>query len=253
MRPAVGGPKDSAELQAHMVGTYISLRYGLAMIGAALPIVLWVVGAINGLGLGFAKSISEYYWVASAGDPPSRNWLVGLLFAVAACLYLYKGFTTAENWALNGAAIFALGVALIPTPWNCKPCPFTLHGTSAILLFLCLVYVVWFRAADTLDLLDDAARAARYRRTYRIIGAAMLASPVIAFVVNWATRGDSYTFFIETAGIWAFAWFWWTKSRELKQSSATVDAVRGAVEIEPDGKARRAPHAAQGPQPRIAA
>lgn len=245
------GPRDSRELQAHLIGTYISLRHGMAVIGAALPIVLAGIGAVHGIRL--AKSISEYYWVANGGDPPARSWLVGLLFAVAACLYLYKGFTVAENLALNGAALFAVGVALIPTPTDCEPCPFTLHGTSAVLLFLCLFYVVWFRSADTLKLLGDDGKTAKYRKTYRLIGAAMAASPVIAFILNWVTGASSYTFFIETAGIWAFAAFWWVKSRELKESSATVDAVRGAVEIGADGKARRAPHAAEGPQPKIAA
>ena len=51
-----------------------------------------------------------------------RIWSVGILFVVAAFLYLYKGFTPFENYALNVAGVCALGVALVPMPWNRPQC-----------------------------------------------------------------------------------------------------------------------------------
>jgi hypothetical protein len=210
----------------------------MAVIGILLPLVVYGIG--RGHGLSLAPSISAYYWWGEPVDNPSRDWLVGCLFALAACLYLYRGFKTAENIALNAAALLAIGVAVFPTPWNCDPCPrFTVHGTVAILLFVCLVYVVWFHARDTLDLLHDEAAAARYRKVYLIIGGVMAASPVIAFVLNSvAGAGESYVFFIEMAGIWAFGAYWIAKSIELKTSSATTKAVGGKVEVTPEGKVK---------------
>jgi hypothetical protein len=77
-----------------------------------------------------------------------RDWFVGALFAIAACLYLYKGFTPKENRLLNLAAVFAVGVAIFPMNWPPKNWPppgwpnepicntFTagyVHGTCAVL------------------------------------------------------------------------------------------------------------------------
>jgi uncharacterized membrane protein len=250
-----GRAVERRKLQAHVLGTYISLRHGMVLIGVVLPFAVMVAGCIGGVGL--QESISAYYWAASTASPespPSRDWFVGSLFAIAACLYLYKGFTTAENVALNLAALFAVGVALFPTPWDCRPdCGrFSVHGTVAILLFVCLLFVVWFCAKDTLTLLskDDAAR---YRKRYNAIGFIMLASPLTAFLLNWFTTRKSYILWVEAAGIWAFAAYWYAKSRELKKSSATTRAVRAAVKIAPDGKAEPAPEDPVPPEPAVAA
>ena len=84
------------EMQKHVFGTYVTLRLGLTFIGALLPIVLYALGAAHGIGL--KGSMSEYYWAKSTGGfVPARDCFVGGLFAVAACLYLYKGFSSREN------------------------------------------------------------------------------------------------------------------------------------------------------------
>lgn len=248
--PAVS--MERHELQKHIFWTYLSLRYGLAAIGGALPIVVLGVAWFHGVEL--QGSLSAYYWAPGAGLSPSRNWFVGGLFAVAACLYLYKGFTTPENIALNLAAIFGVGVAVVPTEWDCegKCARFTVHGASAVLLFLCLFYVVWCRARDTLNLLSDPAAEARYRMLYRIIGAVMLASPLTAWLVNVVLGGRWYVLLIEVAGIWAFAAYWMVKSTELSRSKATSRALDGAVEVSPAGKAIPVP-ASDAPRDRVVA
>jgi hypothetical protein len=38
-----------------------------------------------------------------------------------------------------------------------------------------------------------------------------------------------YVFWIEAAGIWAFAAYWLTKSRELKESEVEIKAVTGTL------------------------
>ena len=229
------------ELADHIFDTYVSLRYGMAVIGAALPLLVYAVGAVHGVEL--QGSMSAYYWAPDGVSAPSRNWFVGCLFALAACLYLYKGFTIRENVALNLAAVFGVGVAVFPTEWKCEvDCGrFSAHGSSAVLMFVCLVYVVWFRARDTLSLLPEAS-AARYRQIYRGIGLVMLVSPLTAFVVNsFIGQGKAYVFFIEAAGIWSFAAYWVIKSSEFKKTNATRRALRGEVEISPHGTATAAP------------
>lgn len=236
---ATRGPQRD-ELQNHVFNTYLSLRTGLWVTGALLPIAVWVIGwALDGVTL--AKSISAYYWTTAdvtSGEYRARAWLVGGLFAVASGLYLYKGFTNKENITLNLAAIFALGVAVFPTT---RPRPvqvgegfFTVHGVCALLLFACLVFVVWFCAQDTLHLLSDRKTRAFYLWWYRAIGLVMVASPLLAVALNALTFDrTSFVFWVEAAGIWAFAAYWYVKSRELKRSQATRRALKTRDQAEP--------------------
>ena len=222
------------DLKEHVFSTYLSLRYGMALMGTFLPVVLYLVGVLHGLAL--QDSMSAYYWAAPQGGlPPSRDWFVGGLFAIAGFLYLYKGFTVAENNALNLAAILAVGVAIFPMEWNTTvehDGHFSAHGFCAVSMFLCLVYVVWFRAQDTLRLLSDPGTIRRYRRTYKLVSLFMLLSPLTAFVLNSFFPGHTaYVFFIEAAGIWAFALYWWIKSTELKRSNATRKALRAELQL----------------------
>ncbi len=241
------------KLREHIFSTYLTLRYGIALVGAFLPVVVYVVGTLNHIQL--QKSISAYYWASPADqdedapvenppvvhdkvkqNPPSRVWFVGGLFAIAAFLYLYKGFSAAENVALNLAAMLAAGVAVFPMEWRCGTAcgKYSLHGFCAVVMFVFLFYVVWFRAADTLTLIPDDTARARYRRMYKIIALAMLASPVTAFVlISVLKKPSSYTFFIEAAGIWAFSLYWWVKSSELKRTAGTIKALQGQVKASP--------------------
>jgi len=224
------------QLQKHVFSTYLTLRYGIVAIGALLPLIVYGVGSVHGVPL--QASISAYYWAPSGlADAPSRNWFVGCLFAVAAFLYLYKGFSKGENLALNTAAIFALGVAIFPMEWSCGTAcgKYSVHGTCAVAMFLCLVYVVWFRSGDTLPLLQAHPKVeARYRSAYKLLGAVMLVSPITAFILNAAIGPHtSYVFFVESAGIWAFAGYWFTKSAELNRSMATARVLRGEVKAAP--------------------
>lgn len=233
------------ELQKHIFGTYVTLRRGMAIMATLFPFLLYIAGLFHNIPL--QDSMSAYYWatVTQATKEcvctvaPSRDWFTGLLFAISACLYLYKGFTVRENWALNLAAICGVGVALFPMDWpfaNETPSiwPWTkmsTHGVCAFGLFFCLAYVMWRRSGDTLHLLPPESNAGRYRNLYYVYGMAMVASPLTAFVLYTFSGFRAYTFFAETAGIWAFALYWWTKSQELSESSATRRALKAEVEL----------------------
>lgn len=168
---------------------------------------------------------------------------VGLLYAIAAFLYLYKGFTKGENIALNFAAFFAVCVAFFPMEMNCTSTdardlvcePYYCfpginpHGPSAALLFACLAYVMWKRSDDTVKRLKDETLKARYRALYRTTSLAMVALPLAAGLLHMV-RGDysTLTFWLEAGGVIAFSTYWFIKSFELKRTFADAKAASGA-------------------------
>ena len=70
----------------------------------------------------------------------------------------------------------------------------------------------------------------------------MIVSPIVALMFA-ELIGDmrKYVFVFETLGIWAFAYYWWTKSRELGRSGAELLAVQGKIELIAATPARRQP------------
>ena len=228
--------KDPHELQKHMLGTYHSLRVGLVVISVALPLV--VAGAGGVLHHVWLKpSISQYYH-ATARLPflTTRDLFVGGLLAAAACLYLYKGFSTRENVALNLGGVFAAFVAALPTAATQadRGLVSRLHAASAVLFFLCIAYVSVFRARDTLRLLSPEKRPL-YARWYLWTGVAMVLSPLAAVALSYILDQESQStlvFWVETFGVWAFAAFWFIKSREMRASKAEELALDAKLKRE---------------------
>ena len=217
--------KNPQELQNHIMGTYFGLRVGLVAIGIALPlVVLFAGGVLHHVWL--ESSISQYYHTQGLSYLTTRDFFVGSLFAVGACLYLYKGFSTKENVALNLAGVFALLVALLPTaaPLTDRTIISTLHGTSAVLFFLCIAYVSLFRSRDTIHLLP-LAKQGRYEWAYFLAGLAMIASPLAAVVLSFALDRTSLTFWAEACGVWTFAAYWIIKTREMRETKAEKRAL----------------------------
>ncbi len=193
------------DLSAHIAATYRTLRFVLVAVGFALPLVLWLGYYIFTRDLHLQNSMSAYY---HAGNGVMRGWFVGSLFAIGALLFVYQGFTSPEDYALDVAGVLALGIALFPMPWPVgeKNNPFSLHGICAFLFFLCIAYVCIFQASATLKLIGNETRLKRYRWTYKALGIAMVASPVIAFIltlVPWFR--SSLVFFIERLHVGNFA------------------------------------------------
>ena len=217
-------------IQKHMLATYANLRIGVAAIAIAFPLLLWVGGAIQGLPL--QDSMSAYYH-AIIMDKSMRNWFVGILFAVGVILYLYKGYSDRENYALNFAGAFAIGIAIFPMEWNCgDECKkITIHGICAVLFFLLIAYVCIRCAPDTLPLIRDEARERRFLRSYRLIGIALILSPLTALLLTLIFRQfESFTFFAEAAGIWAFASYWLLKSWEISSTNSEQRALSEKME-----------------------
>lgn len=226
---------DNEALQKHIVATYNSLRFGMGVIAAVTPIIVVIWPRM--FGVGWQDSISAYYF-APAGDDliysiyPGRVLFVGILFALGSFLYLYRGFSRREDIALNLAGAFAVGVAMCPMYFQVGYIPFSnyMHFTFAALLFICMAYTAIFCHNDTLKWLPGPARRARYRVRYYVIGWFMGLFPLIGLLVaKYSGAWPRHVYWIEAAGIWAFAAYWFTKSRELKESDVELKAVTGRL------------------------
>lgn len=221
----------SDPLEKHIFGTYFTLRIGIAVIAILFPFILWIGGKLY-LGLPLQDSMSAYYH-ANIGHQSMRDWFVGVLFAVGASLYLYKGYNGAENIGLNVAGVLAVGIAIFPMEWDCGAgCrKFSLHGFCAVSFFLCIACVCIRCASDTLRSIKDEGRKRRFERAYKIIAAVMIASPGIAFVLTALLQQfRSLTFFVEVVGIFAFATYWLTKTFELSITETERLALQEKLE-----------------------
>lgn len=212
---------NSNELDQHVFGTYISLRIGMGVIATIFPIII-VAGGYLLIGQELLDSMSAYY------HSGMRNIFVGFLFAIGAFLYLYKGFSSAENIALNLAGLFAIGIAIFPmscsgdSGCNTFTAP-KLHAICALVFFSCMAYVSWFRADDTLSLLKIETRIG-FKKLYSSLAVLLVLSPLAAIVAAYVTPlgqpGKPVVFWVEAFAIWCFAAYWLTKSRELSMSHA---------------------------------
>lgn len=257
-------PHDSRELSRHFSDTYFSLRFGLAALAFAMPVVMYAYGKFRH-GLDLQPSLSAYFW-AAAGDQcatfPMRTLFVGFLFAIGISLYVYKGLTTLENWLLNAAAVCAAVVAIFPErlsltdaprderltqlfaacpavkAWAMEP-SVPLHYVAAVTLFVLLAIIAWFCANKSLDYLPPGNDAKKFKRTYRILAIAMILFPVAGLAVGLVLGMGYSVFFIEALGIWTFGTYWLVKSRELALSRLEKDpdhAVAHAKERKSTGQ-----------------
>jgi hypothetical protein len=257
------------ELEKHVLDTYWSLRIGIILIAIVFPFWLWGAGSLK-FGIPRQPSMSAYYHAsandkyqqceqlfreiaakngtandgaiddvrviqqcrqAKYGTGAMRNWFVGLLFGVGVFLYLYKGFSTTENYALNLAGLLAAGIALYPMDlWETSHSG-TLHGVFAVAFFIAIAFVAIFCARDTLHLIGSEAERQRYARTYVVLGILMFILPIATWVVTVWTNNGSKVFFLEMAGILVFSAYWLAKTFEMRRNNALARAARGDLEI----------------------
>ena len=90
-----------------LVVSAIGLRRAIGFCGLALPPLLGPGGYLV-LGVPIQDSLSAYV------HTPLRDLFVGLLFALSALFFCYRGHDRIENWTAHSAALFALGLALFP-------------------------------------------------------------------------------------------------------------------------------------------
>lgn len=213
---------NEVELRRHILSTYLSMRWGMLLIALAFPVVLWIGGwAFHGWSL--LDSMSAYYWEPiekgkEGVDAPMRVWFVGLLFALGTCLFLYKGYTRLEEWLLNVAGIFAIGVALFPRCWEIA-CPgWGLHYIFAVGFFSILAVVALLHGAYAWGLLRNGRCSQRLEDRQKLYATLYLFSaftmPIVP-ALAWKIFG---AFWGEFAGILAFCFFWGVQIRQIGKS-----------------------------------
>jgi hypothetical protein len=214
------------DLRKNILSTYFYLRVGIAAMSAALPIALLAYSFINH-GVLEEHSISAFY---GAYGGAMRNWFVGTLCALGAFLILYKGFSFAENWALNVAGLFAILTAFKPCDcWQPNIAGSRLHNGFAITCFAAMAFVCFFCTKVTISLLPDKATQDKFRRKYFGIGAALLLSPAIAVILSYRHQG-TFVFIFEAIAVWVFAYYWFTKTQEYQITSAEKRALKGELQ-----------------------
>jgi hypothetical protein len=220
---------ESDELQKNIVSTYFSLRLGIVVLSFGLPPILYFGGIWSGQIDHLAHSMSAYY---GESEGAMRDWFVGILWGVGWFLYAYKGFSALENYLLNIAGICAVLTAMIPC--NCwvgaAEARQVLHYVVAVLFFISMAAVCFFCAKDTIRLLPDDATRNSFKRQYHVIGGILAISPLAAIGVSYILHQfESRTFFVEAFGVWTFAYYWFTKSREFRITAAEQLAAQGKV------------------------
>jgi hypothetical protein len=212
-------------------GSYFLLRRGLAGLAFLFPIALWLLAGPEHL----QRSISAYYHfhhvpdggTSLPGTGAMRDLFVGVLWAIGAFLFFYKGYSKKEDWALDVAGIAAILIALFPMDWPAEAGTFTntVHFASAVTFFLAIAYVCLFRPGDTLELLKDAERRRWFKRAYGLLGTLMVVLPLSLFALHLLAdpldllaedADETYVVLaVEWAAIWVFSVYWFVKSREI--------------------------------------
>jgi hypothetical membrane protein len=217
-------PGDVAE---HMLGTYFGLRLLLMLVALLFPPLM--VGGGYWHGVPLQNSLSAYYHAPCGGGECGqvmRDFFVGLLFAVGAALYAYKGFSQFENVLLNLAGLFAVGVAVFPEGRGDAGFDATLHGVCAVAFFLCIGAVCLFASKHTLTLIENPEKRERYRRTYKGLALAMVLVPLATWAVSALAAYTSWKLVLEWVAIYVFAAYWIVKTREMRMTAAERRAQR---------------------------
>ncbi len=192
------------------IASYLYLSFGIGVVALALPVLLLVFGVD-----GPHYSISHYYY----GGDTARSILVGSLWATGVFMLLYQGLSSAENWTLNIGGLAAISVAMNPVDTAQAHSGFGVHEKSAIVFFACLAIVAVLFSRTRLGYIIYPAHRRFFARAYAIAGVAMIGVPIAIALLNRANGGDArsdWIFWIESSGIWAFAFYWFVKTREFR-------------------------------------
>jgi hypothetical protein len=238
-----------------MLAMFIALRVGVGVVGISLPIIL-VLGGKLFFDIPVAGSMSAYYHANPAcalpredlckqGKPPCsytehgqgqmRNWFVGNLFFIGAAMFLIKGFSRQEDWALNIAGIAAPVVGLNPMEWPCPRTFLSLHFIAAAVFFLSVAFTAIVCSEKTLKEMPQEPNRARiirnYRAVYMVLAILMVALPVAGLVFTFKSGYGALG--LETGGVWAFGAYWLVKTRELHHSQVEKRIISGQLRMNP--------------------
>lgn len=188
------------------------MRVIVGVIALLLSPVVWLLsGSENEL-----TSISISYWT------DSRDIFVGSLIAVGFFLSAYNGLGIERDWEYylsKIACVFAICVAIFPTEGFSEadiparwvraisqiivPGPEYIHYGAALLLFACLIALMWFFSIRA----NDKGKHNR-AKFYRGVSVLMGVGIVGLFVIGKVLKLDDTTFWVEAWGLTLFGLGW---------------------------------------------
>jgi len=98
----------SSKRDIALIHSYLSMRRMVGILAIGLPFII-VLGGLVETGSIIQGSLSSYYYTNM------RDFLVGLIFAVAIFLISYKGYELIDDIVTNLSGVFALGIIAYPT------------------------------------------------------------------------------------------------------------------------------------------
>jgi hypothetical protein len=167
------------------------------LIGVIALSIALLTQLVSGQSLG---SISEAYYFRS------RDWFVGLLFAVGFLFISFKGLKDRPYERLLTLAACLLAVTVATVPCNCKP-PTTgsavpIHFLAAVLLFVILGYFCWRFRKTAKEQVSKYPEAAIRVRVYSACLVGMIGCGVMTLI---------YAFAKERIDLWISTWVFWTE------------------------------------------
>jgi hypothetical protein len=158
----------------HVLETFRYLRFAMVllalMLGASVVAVSFATGEVQ-------TSLSAYYWT------PARPVFVGALFAVGACLVIYRGNSATEDTILNFAGYLAVVVALVPIlPPDANPETWAATGVGSNVAALLAIAVVALVAQLVVQRRLFVAGTGTWAKVMWFVGVAVLAGLAAAFV-----------------------------------------------------------------------
>jgi hypothetical protein len=196
---ALTPPPDEAD----WVLTYLGVRLAVGVVGATLPIVLFISHffVVDG---SLPDSISAFYYT------PMRDYLVGSLCAQGVFLFCYR-YARRDNWLSTVAGVLVVVVALSPTAaagasttlWNVA------HGVAAGGFYLILAYFSYFLFTRSDQPVEPGSAKALRNAIYRVCGVVVAVSMLVAFLL--LRSSVHLLFWWETIATFAFSFAWLVK------------------------------------------
>jgi hypothetical protein len=198
--------------------SYLGVRRGVGLLSLALPVVL-VVGTIWLDGGGPRDSLSAYYFTVM------RDYFVGTNCAMAALLVCYR-YQRADSHLSTAAALFAVGLALLPTtePGTSQTTTqmviASVHFLCATMYFLLQAYFSFFLFTRSDPSHAPTPQKRRRNILYRVCGIVIVTCLALVAVTNLVlsqqVRHEVHSLlWLESVALWAIAVSWLVKGEVL--------------------------------------
>jgi len=221
--------QNSQYPQQDMVISYLTIRKAVGYLGLTFPVILavgtWLIGRCTCLEI----SVSAYYYTIMG------NYFVGTLCGVGLFLFSYKGYDRVDQILSKAAAVFALGIAFLPTNVKdsfCTGCNVftkpnstflnTAHYLTSAFFFTIMAYMSIFLFTKTDPGQQPTAQKLWRNKIYKTCGYTMVfflilipALAIKAIPASWLTYKPEFWF--EAIVLGAFGVSWLTKGEAILQ------------------------------------